>query len=83
MNKVLKSFNSSNHSGGELEVSFFREFLRTVQTSRLVAQGFTASSESPLHRTVVAMYEASADDRGTVQALARDLDEAQQDGKYH
>lgn len=36
MNKVLKSYNSSNHSGGELETSFFREFHRTVQTSRIV-----------------------------------------------
>lgn len=36
INKVLKSFNSSNHSGGELETSFFREFHRTVQNSRIV-----------------------------------------------
>ncbi|KAJ7748675.1 hypothetical protein B0H16DRAFT_1319717 [Mycena metata] len=36
INKVLKSYNSSNHSGGELETSFFREFHRTVQTSRIV-----------------------------------------------
>lgn len=28
------------------------------------------------------MYHATADDRGTVQALASDLDEAQQDGAY-
>jgi hypothetical protein len=27
------------------------------------------------------MYHATADDRGTVQALARDLDTAQEDGK--
>jgi hypothetical protein len=29
---------------------------------------------------VQAMYEASSDDRGTVQALARELDKAHQDG---
>lgn len=36
MNKLLKSFHSNNHGGGELEVSFFREFHRTIQTARLV-----------------------------------------------
>jgi hypothetical protein len=36
MNKVLKSFKTSNHAGGELETSFFREFLRTVRESRRV-----------------------------------------------
>jgi hypothetical protein len=36
LNKVLKSYNSSNHSGGELETSFFREFHRTILQSRLV-----------------------------------------------
>ncbi|KAH9912376.1 hypothetical protein B0H21DRAFT_828763 [Amylocystis lapponica] len=79
MNKVLKSYKTSNHAGGELEVSFFREFMRTVQTSRLVAQGFSTPAGSPLHDTVKAMYRASADDRGTVQSLARNLDVAQKD----
>ena len=37
INKVLKSYNSSNHSGGELETSFFREFHRTIQQSRVVS----------------------------------------------
>jgi hypothetical protein len=36
LNKILKSYNSSNHSGGELEVSFFREFHRTMAHSRMV-----------------------------------------------
>lgn len=31
---------------------------------------------------MAAMYRASADDRGTVQALSKELDEAQEDGKY-
>jgi hypothetical protein len=29
------------------------------------------------------MFEASADDRGTVQALARELDTAHEDGIVH
>lgn len=45
INKVLKSYNSNNHSGGELEASFFREFHRTVQTSRIVGS-------LPFHRTL-------------------------------
>lgn len=36
LNKVLKSYKTPNHAGGELETSFFREFMRTVQQSRLV-----------------------------------------------
>ena len=36
LNKVLKSFKTNNHGDGELETTFFREFQRTCQTSRLV-----------------------------------------------
>lgn len=36
LNKVLKSYRTSNHAGGELETLFFREFHRTVQETRLV-----------------------------------------------
>lgn len=36
LNKVLKSYKTNNHSGGELETTFFREFHRTVATSRMV-----------------------------------------------
>jgi hypothetical protein len=37
LNKVLKSYNSANHAAGELEVSFFCEFHRTVLQSRVVS----------------------------------------------
>jgi len=40
LNKVLKSYKTNNCSGGELEVTFFREFHRTVLSSRLVGCGF-------------------------------------------
>ncbi|KAF7367759.1 hypothetical protein MSAN_00839900 [Mycena sanguinolenta] len=82
INKVLKSFNSSNHSGGELETSFFREFHRTVQTSRILAQAAQAPSDSPMYKSAEAMYKATSDDRGTIQALARQLDKAHEDGMY-
>jgi hypothetical protein len=38
LNKVLKSYNSANHGKGELEVSFFREYHRTISTDRAVGQ---------------------------------------------
>ncbi|KAI6036714.1 hypothetical protein BKA83DRAFT_4041526, partial [Pisolithus microcarpus] len=37
LNKVLKSFKANNHSNGELETTFFKEFHRTCETSRLVS----------------------------------------------
>jgi hypothetical protein len=37
LNKVLKSYNSANHAGGELEVSFFRKYHRTISTNRMVS----------------------------------------------
>lgn len=36
LNKVLKGYSTNNHSGGEVEATFFREFHRSVLTSRLV-----------------------------------------------
>ncbi|KAK7008315.1 hypothetical protein R3P38DRAFT_2552218 [Favolaschia claudopus] len=79
LNKVLKSYKTPNHAGGELETSFFREFQRTVQQSRLLGQGAREPVGSELRQAVELMYNATADDRGTVQALARDLDVARQD----
>ncbi|KAJ7156359.1 hypothetical protein C8R46DRAFT_1115786 [Mycena filopes] len=74
LNKVLKSYKTPNHAGGELESSFFREFQRTVQQSRLLAQGAREPPGSELRQAVQIMYHATEDDRGTVQALARGLD---------
>ncbi|KZT00482.1 uncharacterized protein LAESUDRAFT_666136, partial [Laetiporus sulphureus 93-53] len=37
LNKVLKSYSTNNHDGGELEVTFFRGFSRDVQLRRLVS----------------------------------------------
>ncbi|KAJ7583887.1 hypothetical protein C8J56DRAFT_1166808 [Mycena floridula] len=79
LNKVLKSYKTPNHGGGELKTSFFREFHRTVQESRLMGQSAQEAAGSPLRLAVETMYKASADDRGTVQNLARDLDEVNED----
>ncbi|KAK0439731.1 uncharacterized protein EV420DRAFT_1486184 [Desarmillaria tabescens] len=79
LNKVLKSFKTGNQSGGELETTFFREFHRTVQQSRLLAQSAQQPPGSELRLAAEAMFAASSDDRGTVQSLAKELDEARQD----
>ncbi|KAJ7739013.1 hypothetical protein B0H16DRAFT_1729688 [Mycena metata] len=80
LNKVLKSYKTPNHAGGELEASFFREFQRTVQQSRLLSQGAREAAGSELRSAVEIMYSATADDRRTVQALARELDAARETG---
>ncbi|MCP6657865.1 hypothetical protein NL521_28435, partial [Klebsiella pneumoniae] len=36
LNKLLKSYSSNNHAGGELEVTFFREFWRETRLRRMV-----------------------------------------------
>ncbi|KAF7366659.1 hypothetical protein MSAN_00923800 [Mycena sanguinolenta] len=79
LNKVLKSYKTPNHAGGELESSFFREFHRTVQEARLLGQGAREVEGSELQRAIQVMYRASADDHGTVQALSRELDAARED----
>ncbi|EPS99806.1 hypothetical protein FOMPIDRAFT_1030690 [Fomitopsis schrenkii] len=79
MNKVLKAYNTANHAGGELEVSFFREFHRTVQQSRVMATAYTSNNIN-IKTSIDAMYQATADDRGTVQALAREVDQESEDG---
>lgn len=69
LNKVLKSYKSNNHGHGELETSFFREYHRTIQESRLLAAAATSDDVS-LRLVAGALRQASADDRGTVQMLA-------------
>ncbi|THU96176.1 hypothetical protein K435DRAFT_819510 [Dendrothele bispora CBS 962.96] len=78
INKVLKSYNSANHSSGELETSFFREFHRTVQQAR-VMNLMHANSDHLLQESIEAMYHVAADNRGTVQELSRELDQQNPD----
>lgn len=37
LNKILKAYKTSNHDGGEVECTFFREFQRMVQLQRIVS----------------------------------------------
>lgn len=78
---MLKSYKTNNKNGGELEVTFFREFHRTIATSRLVARAAAQDPTNVFKRAASVMFAASQDDRGTVQGLAKDLDEDKVDGK--
>lgn len=96
INKVLKSYKTSNHAGGELETSFFREFHRTLQLSRVVSllpysiaicngsvpqmAAANASNNKFAADSIALMYRATSDDRGTVQGLAQELDSISEDG---
>ncbi|KAJ3536169.1 hypothetical protein NMY22_g6153 [Coprinellus aureogranulatus] len=79
LNKILKSYKTNNKNGGELETTFFREFHRTIATSRLVARSTVNDTLGLFKSATKAMFAASEDDRGTVQALAKELDEADTD----
>ncbi|EMD33478.1 hypothetical protein CERSUDRAFT_57200 [Gelatoporia subvermispora B] len=80
MNKVLKSYRTDNHAGGELECSFLREFFRTVNSSRLLSEASRSTvAGSWLDKAVKQMFKTSSDDRGTLQALSQDLDTAAED----
>ena len=37
LNGVLKNYNTNNHSGGEIEVSFFRSYLRDNRVREIVS----------------------------------------------
>ncbi|KIO14438.1 hypothetical protein M404DRAFT_1009458 [Pisolithus tinctorius Marx 270] len=79
LNKILKSFKTNNHGDGELETTFFNEFHRMCQSSRLV-YSLRRRPEGSLGRKVSEiMLKASVEERGTVAALAalsNDLNEA-------
>ena len=47
-----------------------------------MAQAYATGDET-LQICLTSMYKATADDRGTVQGLARELDDATADGKLH
>lgn len=48
--------------------------------SRQLVQGVSYPETSSLHRTTIAMSQATSDTRGTLQQLAHELDEASSDG---
>ncbi|RXW14351.1 hypothetical protein EST38_g11510 [Candolleomyces aberdarensis] len=65
LNKVLKSYKTNNQSG--------------VSTSRQISRASKQDKSGMFSEAATYMFSASADDRGTVQALAKELDEHQED----
>jgi hypothetical protein len=55
----------------------------TARNTTQVASAGHSGQPAFLQAAVAARFKASADDRGTVQALAKELDEAQEDGTVH
>lgn len=79
MNKILKSFKTNGHTNGELEVTFMREFQRSVRHRDFVS---SISQMGDLTGRVAGMLLASEKDiRGTIASMAQEIDEAAADGE--
>ncbi|KZV92705.1 hypothetical protein EXIGLDRAFT_692440 [Exidia glandulosa HHB12029] len=81
LNRVLKSFNTNNHGNGEIETTFFTEFLRTCSTSRLVYQMLHTPEGTITNLCAVQMLKATHDERGTVAGLAQLASDAEQENE--
>lgn len=84
LNKVLKSYRTNNRNGGELEVTFLREFFRDVRLRELVTSCATdASSDHQIQAASRLILASESDTRGTVASLSKEVDDRFQeyDGK--
>ncbi|KAH9917859.1 hypothetical protein B0H21DRAFT_827671 [Amylocystis lapponica] len=92
LNKVLKSYATNNHNGGELEVTFFRAFSREVQlrcllnelasfdvSADLTDQSNTTSGDQTAAQIARLLLKTDSDQRGTVAALAHPIAELEHD----
>ncbi|OBZ79611.1 hypothetical protein A0H81_00065 [Grifola frondosa] len=76
LNKLLKSYNTNNHGDGELETTFFTEFHRTCQVSRVIYNMANKVTGSPqTSKLAKLMLKTTQDDRGTVAGLVAWVDE--------
>ena len=62
LNKVLKSYSTNNHAGGELETTFVREFMRNTSLRRLVSIFPTAIYLIPFVLILVQLLSLGAED---------------------
>ncbi|KAL1936999.1 hypothetical protein VTO73DRAFT_2039 [Trametes versicolor] len=79
LNKILKSYRTNNHEGGEIETTFFREFHRSMRLHRTLTEGILHPLGSCFNTTSQIMLKATTDNRGTLQQLADELDAEFQD----
>ncbi|KAI0323378.1 hypothetical protein GY45DRAFT_1376364 [Cubamyces sp. BRFM 1775] len=76
LNKILKSFDTNNHDGGAIEVTFFREFYCAARLHQLLAEGSQHPMATAVHMACREMQNATTDHRGTLQQLVNELEEA-------
>ncbi|KAI0672452.1 hypothetical protein C8Q78DRAFT_1077971 [Trametes maxima] len=79
MNKILKSYKTGNHGGGEIEATFMREFHRTAELYGLLRQGLQNPPFERMRDACAQMVRTTSDNRGTLQQLAQDLDDVHAD----
>ncbi|KAG2123732.1 hypothetical protein DEU56DRAFT_745134 [Suillus clintonianus] len=74
LNKVLKSSNSNNWTGGQVEISMMREFMRAGQIDSM-ARGALQTTQSPIIESVLKrMLGEGQEALGTVQDAAGDIE---------
>ncbi|EMD34886.1 hypothetical protein CERSUDRAFT_75776 [Gelatoporia subvermispora B] len=77
LNKILKNYAVNNHDGGELEVTFMREFDRERRLRCMVNELASLPAKATPEQHLVAeaaciMASSGADSRGTVASLAQE-----------
>ena len=80
LNKLLKSYNTNNHGGGEIETTFLREHVRDSRIRDLVNEAIKNRSLD-LEIPASLLLGAKCDDRGTVAGMAQELDKAAREGE--
>ena len=84
LNKTLKGYKTNNHGGGEIEVSFFREFQRDVRLRELISSLSQVDGNVQSRGAIdVArlLLETDSDDRGTLNSLCRELEMEEEEGE--
>lgn len=81
LNKLLKSYNTNNHGGGEIETTFMRAHIRDSKI-RDILRTATQDTEVGLQNAANLLLRTDGDNRGTVAGMAQELDEAAQQGMY-
>ncbi|KIO12035.1 hypothetical protein M404DRAFT_125672, partial [Pisolithus tinctorius Marx 270] len=82
LNKILKSFKANNHANSELEATFFKEFHRTCETSRVIYTMYTNPAKLLQSEAAQIMQKVTHKEHGTIAglvALFQELDKISMD----
>ncbi|KAI0038184.1 hypothetical protein FA95DRAFT_1505991 [Auriscalpium vulgare] len=74
LNKVLKSYSTNNHGGGEIEVTFMRAFMRDATLRQMKSSGELSTEDECLLDAIKLILASDGDSRGTVAALAQEAE---------